>query len=387
MDAILKNINSEQHCDIAIVGGGPAGALAAFLAARAGFSVVILEKKHLERPKICGGFVSARALELLPKTLLAATATASPVHTIRVIKGRHTYTYTPDTKPGLLVKRDAFDALLLKEARQPGARLFEKCPLKSLEELSPKQANHFCYRLKVGNSDTRPIVARYIIGADGALGKTACLAGLRPAKPSFCGRAVAALSPAAGNSAAAGTLTFFPLPLAGGMGWSFAGHGWHNRGVGSLAGYKKLRRHYNRLFGYPAKPGALFFWPLPFFGPLQKAGRANILLVGDAAGLVEPYSGEGLFNAFLSAHLAVQAIKEAQKTKSAAGLLYQLSFNQYFRKNFFAVLARAAWLTALTTTAAAKLPAALAALMKNDYFNLQKERNEPADKLFADKQS
>lgn len=355
---------TEKLYDLAVVGAGPAGALAAWLAAKKGLSVLLLEKKRLPRDKICGGFVSARALKLLPGALRKVITEATPVKTVIHVKGKAQHVFRTEETLGLLVKRKTFDTFLAEEAVKMGATLQEKSPLRTLEILKGSK-NSPCYQLKTGSNTFDIFKARYVIAADGAYGKTACCAGLRKNRPFFAG--LASASTRASSGKAAGTLSFFPLPLIGGMGWSFSGEGWCNQGVGGLARPEKLHRYYKNLFGPADESSHLLTWALPFTGPLLKAGAHQVLAIGDAAALVEPFSGEGLFNAFLSARLAVESVLEAEAKQALAGEIYQRYFKQYFRKNYPLVLARAFWLHGQAILAPASFPAALATLMKNNY--------------------
>jgi len=362
-------VTEDQLYDLAVVGGGPAGSLAAYLAAEAGFSSVIIEKDSFPRGKICGGFISARALSLLPAPLKVSVDSATPVSRIEVIKSKNQYSFETNKLLGLLVKRSEFDHFLLMEAVKQGAKLAEQCPLQKIKRMNSRSGYPF-YRVITGKNKMQTLAARYVIGADGALGKTAHLAGLHSAQTRRQGRAVAASGCDSDTNIAPGTLIFFPLPFSGGMGWSFQGNGWYNRGVGGLQKRQGLLRHYARLFPAGETDSGVLSWPLPYLGPLKKTSCDNLLLIGDAAGLIEPFSGEGLYNAFLSARLAVDSISEAEERQVPAGEIYHLNFRKYFRKKFFRVLTGAVMLHARAILAPSTLPEAMATLMENNlWFN------------------
>ncbi len=362
-------MTEDQFYDLAVVGGGPAGSLAAYLAAKTGLSTIIIEKQALPRDKICGGFVSARALKLLPAPLRISVKPATPVNIIRVVKGNKDYSYLADKKLGLLVKRSEFDHFLLMEAVKQGAILAEQCPLQEIKRMDDCNGYPY-YQMAIGKNKIRSLAARYVIGADGALGKTARLAGLRKSNKGIVGRAVARVESDEDLKDITGTLAFFPFPCHGGMGWSFQGDGWCNRGVGGLQKRVKLLRLYARLFSPPKNDSTLLSWPLPFTGPLRRPSCDNLLLIGDAAGLIEPFSGEGLYNSFLSAHLAVRSISEAEGKSETAGDIYNFNFRKQFRRKFFHVLTGAFLLHARAVLAPSTLPPAMAALMNNElWFN------------------
>lgn len=113
----------EKVYDLAIIGAGPAGSLAAAMAARAGLSVIMFEQKKHPRTKICGGFLSSRAMSLLPHDLELQSLQSQPVYQISVIKKRTPHTYNSKNRLGLVIKRDDLDQLLAKYAVRAGVQL------------------------------------------------------------------------------------------------------------------------------------------------------------------------------------------------------------------------------------------------------------------------
>ena len=359
----------EKKFDLAVVGGGPAGSITAALAAEAGLTTAVLEQYKMPRFKTCGGFVSARALSLLPPDLDLDSVPGDPVFTLRIIKGNRSYDYRPSGRLGILVNREHYDQYLLRYAAKKGAEILEEHTLQELIEPGASSGPPAYYHLESGEAATSPIFSRYVVGADGAIGRTGVLSGLRKTGLSPCGRGLSEIVKTGNNQAYTGIepgiLKFFPLPGLGGMGWSFQGSGWINRGVGGLLGPGLLKKAYLQLFA-GEKPGCgPSWWPLPFLGPLKKAGCKNLLLIGDAAGLVEPFSGEGLFNAFKSAILAVNAIKEAEESAMQAADIYNRSYKNHFKKAFLPTIAGAAVLHSRGILHPASMPGHMAGLMKN----------------------
>ncbi len=358
---------NEHKYDLAVIGGGPAGSLAAALAAEAGYSTIVLEQNKLPRFKPCGGFVSARALSTLPPYLDQDQIPGEAVFTIRVTTGGRSFEFRSGRRLGVLVKREQFDHCLLSYAAGKGAVLRVEHTLQALDEPESASRTRGYYRLRMAENGTAPIYARYMIGADGALGRCGVLSGLRAQGLSPCGRGFSEMietGPEIENRGAdPGPLNFYPLPFLGGMGWSFHGPGWINRGVGGLLGPGLLKKAYGRIFRNHRAGSGLSWWPLPFLGPLKKAGRGNLLLIGDAAGLVEPFSGEGLFNAFTSAHLAFSALKEAEQSGAQAGDIYNRFYKSQFRVPFIPTLAGALLLHSRALFYPASVPRHMAYIM------------------------
>jgi len=356
--------------DLAVIGAGPAGSLSAALAAGFGLSTVVIEQKKLPRFKPCGGFVSARALSLLPNDLRLPPEDVMEIKTIVVVSGGRHRHFSSTSRLGLLIKRTQLDYTLARYAAAKGAILLENHALDKLTPVKNGNPGPDWYRIET-TGDTFPLVeARYVIGADGALSRLARLSGLRKSSPGFTGWGLSTIIKPPPPETDTGTLFFYPHPFLGGMGWSFHGSEWANRGIGGLAGRHLLRKAYCSLFSEKAGHTELYAWPLPFAGPLKKAARGNLLLTGDAAGLVEPFSGEGLYNSLKSARLAFLALAGAEKEKSSAGKIYQDLFDDHFRKNFAGSLAGAVLLHGRFICDPSSQPRLIAALMENKlWFN------------------
>lgn len=111
--------------DVAIVGGGPAGSVAASLLARGGHSVVLLEKQHFPRHKLCGEFLSPEALDVLsalPGVVEAIKNEGRPVTSLILTAGRERANATLPS-PGTAITRYVLDALLFETAGAGGVEL------------------------------------------------------------------------------------------------------------------------------------------------------------------------------------------------------------------------------------------------------------------------
>jgi len=371
-------MNNDPY-DLVVIGAGPAGALAAALAAEAGFKTALIEQKSFPRPKLCGGLISARALSLLPADFCLPEAEATAVLQFTIANKNRSYRYQTEKPLGLTIKRALFDQLLAAYACQKGSALFEEAFLSGVEMSGSKagqRPNNYLIHFRK-KREQQTINAHYLIAADGALSRCAELGGIgRRRRKKICGWGLSEIVPEEALQAGAQEdqpqLEFFPLPYLGGMGWTFHGKGWLNRGVGGLCGRKTLLKKFNRLFGKAPAEKTLKSWPLPFLGPVSRVAKNNLLLIGDAAGLVEPFSGEGLYNCFKSAGLAVQAIREAKTAGFDAAVAYNRLFKVRFRRYFLPTLTGTVILQAQSLFYPSAVPQQIARLIENRmWFNDQ----------------
>jgi geranylgeranyl reductase family protein len=367
---IMKNYGRNIF-DLAVIGAGPAGALAAALAADAGFSTVIIEQKTLPRLKICGGFISERALSLLPSDFELTSLEAEIINKIDIYKGNRTYRYNNEDRLGVVVKRKDFDYCLTQYAGEKGSALIEGWPVARVVKIGAQKAGDYLYSLEDAGNHRKHLLSHFVIVADGAAGRCSLPDGLRRKHKLLRGWGLTRFVQCVPEAAEPGTLKFYPLPLLGGMGWAFSGLDcWVNQGVGGLAGRRRLLRAYHKLFHAETINQNPLYWPLPFLGPLSKVASGNLMLVGDAAGLVEPFSGEGIYNSFKSARLAIQAMITAREKQTDTAAIYQRLYNNQFRSNFTTSLAGAFMMNARSIACPATLPPLMAELMANKlWFN------------------
>ncbi|MFU8793894.1 MAG: geranylgeranyl reductase family protein [Dethiobacteria bacterium] len=364
------NFKHDYSFDVVIIGAGPAGSLAATLLAEAGFSVAIVERKKFPRQKICGGFISSRAIDLLPKYMHSLFDKNFPVHTIEVVCRNKIHNYQSERLLGFLVDRRSFDTGLIRHAVKSGVTVFEHKTLIALDTVSAGSKKNHYYHLQAGKNGHFTLAASYVIGADGALGITALLAGLKRKRNRLMGNTLSRRYQNTNNNKTAGKLIFYPMPFSGGMGWSFQAGELLNRGIGGLSGKKRLKQTYYRLFPDSINQDSPYSWPLPFLGPLGNPACGNLLLIGDSAGLVEPFSGEGLYNAFKSAQLAVRAIIEADKLQVDAKTTYIPLYRHHFRKKFIFTIIGAIQLNLQAIFVPSTLASSMARLMENKlWFN------------------
>ena len=312
-------MNMAQTPEVVVVGAGPASSWAAFRLARAGIRVVLVDGSH-PREKPCGGGVTGRALALVDGAINAAQLPSRRITAARFVDttsdGRPQSIAVPLDDDALVVaSRMEFDGLLLAAACQAGAELIRA---RALDVTST--AGGFV----VHTGESR-IAAQRLIGADGANS----LVRRRLARPF----PRADLSIATGFFAQGATSGDVIVELAAdppGYMWSFPRPGHLAVGICAQADAgvtaSDLRGRARRwIYQMGLDPGARlepYSWPIP---SLTADGYRSLtvsgpgwFLTGDAAGLVDPITREGIYFALRSAEFAAQASASAVAPEQAS---------------------------------------------------------------------
>jgi geranylgeranyl reductase family protein len=290
-----------ERFDAIVVGAGPAGSTAAIRLSRAGARVLLIDRESFPRDKPCGGGLTLRAVRQLPVSVddVVEDVVERVELGFRYGKRFERHGHGPLI---LMTQRRRLDAHLAAQAAAAGADFRDGVRATALELEGGEPTVRFG-----GDSAT----ARVVIGADGVNGLTARALGLGEdrrhgvalegnvslvhARARYRGRAVVEL----------GT-------VPGGYAWVFPKADHVNVGVGGWASEgPRLREHLERAcvgYGLPSdRLEAVRGYRLPMRRAGERAVQGRALLVGDAAGLVDPFSGDGIYEALVSARLAAEA--------------------------------------------------------------------------------
>ena len=287
--------------DVAIVGGGPAGSTCAAFCAAAGLRTLLLEREKFPREKVCGDCINPACWRVLEKLELAEQIRNCPhgvLNTVEFIAigGRKLRVDLPQGEDGMIsVKRSLFDHLLVKRARALGAQVREQATLIALDRTGAKN-----WKIDIVRET---FAACIVVGADGRNSTVARLSNLLPS-PERERVALQAHIPLPRDFGDRIVLQFLP---EGYSGQSPVNDGELNLClVGMPRTISSLRTWAERQFNLSADQSWRTITPLTR-APVP-AAHQNLFFIGDAARVVEPFTGEGIYYALRSAELAAIAI-------------------------------------------------------------------------------
>ena len=317
--------------DVIVVGAGPGGTTACRYCARAGLKTLLIDKDQFPRYKVCGGCLSLKTVRLLNLDL-------GPVveNTVSAVKftyrARDPLLIDSEDTIGLMVMRDRFDEFLVREAVKEGSEFLDGDKVLEARELGNGT--------EVVLTSGKRLSCQYLMGADGAesvIAKSFPFS-LRKTR----GDEVGLQSEVPYSSAIHFKkedlrrvhLDFGRIPK--GYGWVFPKKEGLSIGVGGVfRGGEKNIHQYFRDFVQDLKliPGSkvekTLGHRLPVYdGAGQKVSYKNVLLVGDAGGMIDPLTGEGIYYAIRSGMLAAEAVLRSKEKGNPAGALYQNSVQE-----------------------------------------------------------
>ncbi|WP_443076639.1 geranylgeranyl reductase family protein [Streptomyces sp. TRM 70361] len=295
----------EPVWDVVVVGAGPAGASAAYAAAVTGRRVLLLEKARLPRYKTCGGGIIGPSRDALPPGF--ELPLRDRVHAVTFsLDGRFARTRRSRTMLFGLVNRPDFDQALVDAARKAGAELWEGVTVSRVEQHGPAVPDR--RTVAVVLADGRTVLARAVVGADGSASRIGAHVGVKVDQVDLGLEAEIPVPPEVAEDWAGRVLIDWG-PLPGSYGWVFPKGDTLTVGVISARGEGAATKRY--LEDFIARLGLAGFEPEISSGHLTRCRsadspltRGRVLVCGDAAGLLEPWTREGISFALRSGRLA-----------------------------------------------------------------------------------
>ena len=279
-----------MNTDVLVVGAGPAGSSAAAWAARAGRDVVLADAAVFPRDKACGDGVAPHVLDRLAEIgVHGLLDDRVPVARLRLVRDDH-HVERVLSRPSYVVPRAVLDARLVDAAVAAGAVLMRQ----RVREV----------RVGSEHVEVDTLSAAVVVGADGAHSVVRGSLGLATGRRALAIRGYAPISP--GREGA--QVIAFGTTRQPAYAWSFdLGDGRANVGYGELLpatggpSRAELLRRLEELLPGAGRDGAAWTGHhLPLSGPRWQPQRGRVLLAGDAAGLVNPMTGEGIYYAVVT---------------------------------------------------------------------------------------
>jgi len=329
------------NTQVIIIGAGPAGAGTSIFLTKVGIPHVVIEKENFPRDKICGDacsgktvFVLRKANPLWPAEIFENTAEYMPSHGVTFVSPNGKVLDIPFSPakvlkgqaPGFITPRLTFDNFLFQKLASPYAAIYQKATVKSME----RQADG---KVKVNFShtdETYEVTAPLIVGADGDKSQVRKnFLSSHTSQKAYCVGLRAYYHGVTGlHENHYVELHFLPEILPGYF-WIFPlPNGVTNVGIGMMSDRirkKKINLREEMLnaiktnsnishrFSNAKLLDKIQGWGLPMCMKRQPLSGDNFLLTGDAAAMIDPFTGEGIGNALYSGMLAAFAIDELLK--------------------------------------------------------------------------
>lgn len=314
--------------DVAIIGGGPSGAVAAEILSKNGISTVLLER-NFNNVKPCGGAIPLGIIEefQIPDELVERKVSNMAV---RSPKGKIIEMSMPNGYVGM-VRRERFDKYLREKAKESGAEVIE-----SKVARTTKNNGSFTIQFD-SNSPQSTIEAKYVIGADGANSKVA----LDLEFPRNEAKAIAIQERFHSSDELRRYDNLVEIWFDGDVspdfyGWIFPKADHIAIGTGTddkNHNIRKLQARFREKLNLKQTPYLEEAAKLPMY-PRKHYVQGNAMLVGDAAGLVTPSNGEGIFFAMKSGKLAAETLSNHILQKSAQLEDYEKTFRKLYNPIF-----------------------------------------------------
>ncbi|MFI5303487.1 MAG: geranylgeranyl reductase family protein [Nitrospiria bacterium] len=310
--------------DLIVIGMGPAGSTAAYVAASQGLSVLGLDQAHFPRYKTCGGGLSPKIQKLFP--IQNEPFIERTIHSLRLSFLSRKETFYFDQPISYMVMREVFDQVLVNRAIKAGARFQAGVKVRQIEEKKEGVIVH---------TDRESFEGKLAIGADGALGITT-----RILNPDLKLKNAPGIEGEIKDTVGIGssTIEIEVGHTPSGYGWIFPKNELFSVGVAGFQGTRSVKGSYrNYLSSILSRNGRSFKetgHPIPIYTSRKLRLSTNrLLLAGDAGHLVDPFFGEGIYYAMRSGEIAGEFSKKMIEDK-VPGVEYQKKIENEFYPDF-----------------------------------------------------
>ncbi|MEV8566316.1 geranylgeranyl reductase family protein [Streptomyces sp. NPDC051322] len=291
--------------DVVVVGAGPAGASAAYASAVTGRRVLLLEKAELPRYKTCGGGIIGPSRDCLPPGFELPLRDRVYAVTFSM-NGKLTRTRRSKQMLFGLINRPEFDLQLVEHAQKAGAELRTGVAVSRVEQHGSAVPDRRTVAVVLSSGET--VLARAVVGADGSAGRIGAHVGVKMDQVDLGLEAEIPVPPTVADDWAGRVLIDWG-PIPGSYAWVFPKGNTLTVGVISARGEGAATKRY--LEDFIARQGLAGFEPAVSSGHLTRCrsedsplSRGRVLVCGDAAGLLEPWTREGISFALRSGRLA-----------------------------------------------------------------------------------
>lgn len=334
-------MNQITYFDVIVVGGGPAGSTTAYLLSKQGINVLLIDKDEFPRPKLCGGLLTYKTVNILNRIFGDTIESLQRKGIVNYIS----YSYELRTQreilqsgitdiPVILVDRSVYDNYLLNRAIDASARVVSGERVISLDvdslTITTETRKVFKSKIVIGADGANSIIRRAILDSNTAIRKwrNDLATGLEvtiPRKNS--------------DHEVSGPIIFLGI-VPWGYGWVFPNKNDLVVGVGCLHPRQiNIHDSLNKLLNaiqYNDLDIRPLGHPIPYGNFLKTPAKRSVLLVGDAAGFVDPLMGEGIYYAHRSAEIAAGCISDSDHPFSSEEL--EKNFVKLIRKEIISEL-------------------------------------------------